>query len=374
MSVHLDPARKRWLMQAINLLTFVLLAWLSACQSSAHRVQISTEQVGMETPTRTPFRPLFPMATFVLLPEVSTGDRVLPQQATGISRQSNSDQAVEPLREAGSRVNELGGTAPTEPISPTIPPMKTDKYPQPTFPATRSVPLATSPPLEITSTAPLVTTPTSVEASAPTPVLEPALEFYGIDFGRSQRVEIKITPPNELVNKGKPIKISFIPGNNCRFGTRRGCVYAYKPTYNGNVLLITVHSGVGGEAQRWRSALEGTGINRAGNTLEQTLANMRAFENARVVIRQGEQEINTARLGPLVRIPASALDGYFDAQLAEVLSFAARYDTGIVNWIFPEQPIIVLETCGWKMPGEPGAEGLSDTTGSIYLAVIRQQE
>jgi len=184
-------------------------------------------------------------------------------------------------------------------------------------------------------------------------------------------VEIKIYPSDSQVNHGNPIKISFIPGEHCRFGDKRGCVYAYKPSLAGNVIIITVHSGVGGEAQRWRAAIEGTGINRAGFSLERTIGNMRSLADAGVVISQGDQQVDQLQLGAVTRIPARALSKYFNTEMADILDFAAQNDPEISNWTLPEQPVIVLETCGWKMPGEAGSNRVTDTTGSVYLAIIR---
>ncbi len=152
---------------------------------------------------------------------------------------------------------------------------------------------------------------------------EPALDFYGIDFTSHQRVTILIYPPDENVGHGKPIKISFIPGNRCRFGDNRGCVYAYKPTSSGNVIVITVHSGVGGEAQRLRAALEGTGINRAAYSLKKVNANMDNLTGAQVVISQGDRDAAKLRLVAATRIPARSLARYFRASMAEI-SFGCR--------------------------------------------------
>ncbi len=199
---------------------------------------------------------------------------------------------------------------------------------------------------------------------------EPTLNFYGINFDRHERVNIEIIPPNGQVNRGKAIKISFIPGERCQFGDKKGCVYAYKPTYAGNVIVITIHSGVGGEGQRLRGALEGTGINRAGYSLKKVRSNMQALSGAQIVIQQGDVEIGNLQLSAVTRIPPRSLTRYFRASLAEILELAADLDPGLSSLVHPEQPQIILETCGWKMPGEPGSENVSDTTGSVYLAII----
>ncbi len=200
--------------------------------------------------------------------------------------------------------------------------------------------------------------------------LEPVLNYHGIDLDSRQRVEIIIKPPNRQVNRGKPIKISFVPGRRCEFGDHKGCVYAYKPSYTGNVIIVTIHSGVGGEGQRLRGALEGTGINRAGLSLKQVQNNLQALNGAEVTIRQGEQVVEGLQIGGLARIPARALKRYFRANLSEILGIAADIDDGLAYWVGAPEPILVLETCGWKMPGEPGSADVSDTTGSVYLSII----
>lgn len=199
---------------------------------------------------------------------------------------------------------------------------------------------------------------------------EPALDFHGIDFASDERVTILIYPPEQSINNGKPVKISFIPGNHCRFGDKKGCVYAYKPNISGNVIVITVHSGVGGEAQRLRAALEGTGINRAAYNLKKVQSNMAALSGAQVVIKQGDRETAALRVAAITRIPARSLVRYFRAPLAEILAVAADINPEVSDLVYPAGPQIVIETCGWKMPGEPGSEKVTDTTGSIYLGII----
>lgn len=208
-----------------------------------------------------------------------------------------------------------------------------------------------------------------VESSA-TGSLEPVLDYHGIDLDSHQRVEITIDPPSREVNRGKPIKISFLPGERCKFGDHKGCVYAYKPSLAGNVIIVTIHSGVGGEGQRLRSALEGTGINRAGLSLKQVQVNLLALAGAEVTIRQGEHVVHGLQLGGLARIPARALKRYFRADLSEILGVAADTNDAFIPWVNTSEPVLVLETCGWKMSGEPGSEQVSDTTGSVYLSLI----
>ena len=207
----------------------------------------------------------------------------------------------------------------------------------------------------------------SVQDASP----EPTLDFYGIDFSSHQRVTIEIIPPDAQVNKGKPIKISFVPGERCEFGDRKACVYAYKPTVSGNVIVLTIHSGVGGEGQKFRSALEGTGINRAAFSLDKVQENMASLAGATVVISQDERVVESTQMQAVTRIPARSLTRYFHAALSEILRVAADLNPEISHLVNPELPQIVLETCGWKMPGEEGSARVSDTTGSVYLGIIR---
>ena len=75
---------------------------------------------------------------------------------------------------------------------------------------------------------------------------------------------IQITPRNASFNLGRAIQIAFIPAKACVFGDKRGCVFAYRAPSGAAIYFVSVHSGVGGEGQTLRHALEGTGINQAG--------------------------------------------------------------------------------------------------------------
>lgn len=230
--------------------------------------------------------------------------------------------------------------------------------------------LATQPPTAAPTTTPVFAAPPTRRAPSYV-VVEPSLEFHGIDFASRKKVTITIYPPNRKVNRGKPIRLSFIPAENCRFGTRKACAYAYKPTLDGNVIILTVHSGVGGQAQALRHALEGTGINRAGLSLEVVQRNLKSLSGAQVTIEQGDRQVKGVFVDGLVRIPARALERYFRVPLAKILNVAADIDGRAEPWVETSQPILVIETCGWKMSGEAGSQNVSDTTGSVYLTVIR---
>ena len=85
-------------------------------------------------------------------------------------------------------------------------------------------------------------------------------DFYGIDFSSSaERIKFEILSPTGDVNQGKPVVLSFIPGNTCIFGDQQACVYPHQ-AWGQNMIFLTIHSGVGGEGQEFRHVIEGTGL------------------------------------------------------------------------------------------------------------------
>jgi hypothetical protein len=199
--------------------------------------------------------------------------------------------------------------------------------------------------------------------------------FFGIDFvDRRNRITIKIIPSSKRVNGGKPITISFIPGKKCQFGNKRACVSLIYTPADGPVTFLSIHSGVGGEAQPFRSAIEGVGLDQASFSLKQVQANLNALSGSEVVINQGEQSITGLKIAAITRIPAKSLNRYMDADLNSSLEFAASLDDEFEQVLQTNQPQVVFETCGWKMPGEPMSGGVSSTSASIYLTVIQKAQ
>ena len=202
---------------------------------------------------------------------------------------------------------------------------------------------------------------------------EPSLDFYGIDFGNGkEQITIKIIPRDQTVNNGKPILFSFLPKEGCKFGTKKACIYAYKTGTDGNIIMISVHSGVGGEAQTLRNAIEGTWINSSAFNLKKIHSKLRTLEGSQVVISQGEHEVRD--LGFIVggRIPAEEYQNYLKTPIYDALRFASELDEDFSRVIYPDRPQIVIETCGWKLRGEARAPGLTDTSASIYLGVVQK--
>ncbi len=200
------------------------------------------------------------------------------------------------------------------------------------------------------------------------PLLDDLLDFSS----RGGKIEILIDPPGPLVNRGKPIKISFKPGDTCVFGDHQACVTTFEVTGSQyNHYFLSIHSGVGGEGQAFRHALEGTGINRAGYGLEKVAQHIKALRGAQVTIAQEGDELGGFFLAGLIRIPPAYLEAFLKQPVTQAVQFATNLDPSWADMIDPERPMLIFETCGWKMPSEPWYPGVTSTTGSIYLAVIQ---
>lgn len=226
---------------------------------------------------------------------------------------------------------------------------------------------------------PQIATPTPFQPHAPTAMIEATAQpsssgFYGLDLADpGHRVRILIFPPNKKVNRGNPILISFIPGQTCNYGDNRACVNTYQADTGTSTTFITVHSGVGSEAQAYRHAIEGTGINSAGLSLKQVRANLQALDGAEVVIMQGKRRYEGFTLVAATRIPAKFMKAYFNAPIQESLAFASTIDDDLKRLSDNNLPLLIFETCGWKMPGEAWARGVTSTTASVYLGVIQKK-
>jgi hypothetical protein len=225
----------------------------------------------------------------------------------------------------------------------------------------------------------LVMTSTPFQPKHPTPVYDSDLEqiapvpkeFQEIDFSpQSGKRSITIDPPGKQVNQGKPITISFIPAETCEFGDHQACVSSHRTLF-GNILFLSIHSGSGGEGQYFRHAVEGTGINRAAFSLDEVQLNLKALQNADVVISKDGNEHGGYIVKGVIRIPASQLEAYFDLPIEDALEMAGSLEPEIWQRLNFRQPILAFETCGWKMPSEPGAEDVANTTGSVYVVLIQ---
>jgi hypothetical protein len=213
----------------------------------------------------------------------------------------------------------------------------------------------------------------------PTPALDDSVasvnetRYSGIDFSQKDKwIRIYIYPPNKRLHRGKPVVIAFLPGKRCRFGDNRGCVTTFQDDGNGEVTFLTVHSGIGGEGQAFRNAMEGTGLAGAAYNLKKVQANLNAWEGARVVITQGKKRWEGFTLTALSRVPAKHVNNYLGASIPQALAFAAHLDEDLIPPIASGEPLLIFETCGWRVPGERRAARVPISSASIYLGVIQK--
>jgi hypothetical protein len=196
--------------------------------------------------------------------------------------------------------------------------------------------------------------------------------FAGIDFNPgSARITLQITPLDKKVNQGEVITISFLPGNRCFFGDGQACVNSYRAENGQPVIYLTIHSGVGGQGQAYRHALEGTGLNQASYALDSVRKNLKSLQGARVTIQQGDHTRSGLVLAGTGRVPGEGMLDYFSLPIEHGLAAAAAFQPGLDAYILPAQPLLVFETCGWRMPEEGRAPGISATSASVYVGVIQ---
>ncbi len=207
------------------------------------------------------------------------------------------------------------------------------------------------------------------------PVAQPAelnYQFYGIDFAPgAEEITLRFWPASDTLNRGHPIKVRFLPGETCVFGDHYGCVNHFFSAADSEVIWISVHSGVGGEGQELRNSLEGTGINSAGFSLNQTLLNLDELKNSSITLQQGQMTIDLPTVTAAARIPAGQVAEYLSLPYDQALATAFAKNPDSLERIQSGQTTLVIETCGWRMPGEPGNWLVADTTASIYLGVIQ---
>lgn len=242
-------------------------------------------------------------------------------------------------------------------------------------------PLANTPTAPAATAIPIVViVPEGLETAAgKTAASEPAREpsaraaadpyrWHGLDLrGAGGPLRLVIAPP-ETVNWGRPVETVFQVGYPCEYADHRACLSVHQ---DGRLLLATVHSGMGGEGQMLRHALEGTGFNRAGYGLEQIAANVAGLAGSPVSAEQGGIAVDNLRVVAAGRVPASAVQAYFTRPFDEALGLAGiRIDEELARARAGESALLVIETCGWRHPDEGWAPGVSDTTGSIYLVVL----
>ena len=199
----------------------------------------------------------------------------------------------------------------------------------------------------------------------------PPLDFYGVNFSNKRLVvEVRIQPRRGRL-AGDDLVMRFIPGKYCEFGDGRACVRNFVTPQGGNVIFLSIHSGMGGEANAFRHAVEGTGVGEAGLSLRKIKNNLAALNSADIELIQGPHHVEGLTLVAMIRVPARHLEAYFDAPYAQALEEAARSNPSLAERYDPTLPLLVFETCGWRQSEEPWATGVSATTGSVYLGLIQ---
>ena len=214
---------------------------------------------------------------------------------------------------------------------------------------------------------------TSQPRLAEPPPVEPDGKFYGIDFSPgSPQITLRIELANRKLNHSQPLEIRFLPGSQCLFGDGQACVNMYLTPEGQPVIYLTVHSGVGGQAQDFRDLVEGTGFNSAGYALKSVQANLKALAGAKISLLQGQKIRRKLDLAAVGRVPAQGLAHYFEVPIDQALKLAGQYDPALEGYSHPDRPLLVFETCGWKMPGETRPPGTSATSSSVYIGVVQR--
>ena len=200
--------------------------------------------------------------------------------------------------------------------------------------------------------------------------------FHGQDFSVDGR-DIQVTFEGGLA-------VTIRPGWPCEFTDHRACISLHQ---DGRLILATVHSGVGGEADALRHALEGTGWNRAGLPLEAVRANLLALQGADLRIAtqgaQGEGNGTGDQSAPgdlagrsdltvlaAVRVPAGMVNEYYRLPVDDALARLAKNSPELAAALRSGRKLLAIETCGWRHPEEAWAPGVTDTSASVYLIVI----
>ena len=210
---------------------------------------------------------------------------------------------------------------------------------------------------------------TAVATTVPEPVVDVPPSFWqAFDFSDgAERVEIHLVDPDLGILGGKPVQMRFTPGSDCVFGSGKACVSLHADS---RVMLLTIHSGISGEGQQLRHALEGTGINTAGLRTAEILANLDQLQGAIASLHQGVTNLDYLTVVAAIRIPPDQIDAYYDLPFLEAVDWAAEGNEDLHQRLADGQSLIFIETCGWPVIGEVSAGGEYQGTGSIYLIAI----
>lgn len=208
--------------------------------------------------------------------------------------------------------------------------------------------------------------PTATPLPTPTPAPRPILSADVIEANRPITLRIY---PNAALHGGQPLEITFVPGADCPFGDQRACLSLHR---GGALSLLTIHSGVGGQSEAFRRAVEGSGLDSALFSLSTIQDNLRALEGAAVELHLGDGSRIDLTLVGVARIPPIDLAQYFALPVDQALDIAAFYNPALDPVLESDEPLLAFEICGWKVAGESGAEEFDRTTGSIYFGLLKR--
>lgn len=215
-------------------------------------------------------------------------------------------------------------------------------------------------------------TPTSLPAATavptPTPTSPPAPHFAEALLSDSTALTTLEIDPGESVNQGRPILLSFLPGPACDFGTGAACLSRHQ---HGDLVMLTIHSGLGGQGENFRRAVEGTGLDSAFFSLARIHANLEALRGAPARLTGGSGTLEGLELVGVARVPPERLQEYFSLPGDAALALAAEYDPQVKAALDSGEQLLAFEVCGWAVPGEAWAPGVSATSASIYVGFIR---
>jgi len=98
------------------------------------------------------------------------------------------------------------------------------------------------------------------------------------------------------------------------------------------------------------------------------LHNLKTLKGSEIRIKQGDQKFSGLALQAVARISPEDFSTYTELPVQEALGFAIQ-QLSLDPELFT-QDLLIIETCGWRLPDELEADGLNDTSSSVYLGFI----
>jgi hypothetical protein len=184
----------------------------------------------------------------------------------------------------------------------------------------------------------------------------------------SPPITILLDPGIEQNHAITPVVVTFLPGEQCNLGDGHACIYEFSTSEGNKITFVSVHSGFGGEGDALRNLFEGTGINMGLFEPARVLRIAQSLSGTDVEITQGDKKIEGLALTSVTRIPPEHFAAYTALPIEEGLDYAVQ--NNLLDLALLNQDLLIIETCGWRLPGETQIEGLKITSSSVYLAVI----